>query len=79
MIPYSSVSKLTGKRSGVVGYEPGEEYILVEFVGRKIYLYTYASCGAKHVENMKKKGDAQSHLCRYINQEDPPYECITTL
>jgi hypothetical protein len=52
--------------SGVVAYEVGRDSIDVKFQDGWIYLYTYASAGALHVEAMKKLAAAGRGLCTYI-------------
>ncbi len=54
--------------SGVSKYEIERDSIVVEFSSGSQYLYTYASAGVEHIENMKdlaKKGDG---LNSYINK-----------
>lgn len=55
--------------SGVVRYEIGSDYIIVEFrEGReKFYKYTYASAGATNVEEMKQLARRGSGLNSFIN------------
>jgi len=53
--------------SGVVAYEYGDNFIRVEFHDGGIYLYTYASAGASHIEDMKKLADNGDGLNEYIN------------
>jgi hypothetical protein len=69
MEPYISKS---GKPSGVTGFELGEKSIRVEF-GIWKYHYTYASCGAVHVENMKSRALASLGLSTYIAQRKPKH------
>jgi hypothetical protein len=55
-------------KAGAVGFEIGEDYILVEFVTGGIYLYNYLKPGRSHVEEMKKLALAQKGLSTYITQ-----------
>ena len=70
MTPYRSRS---GKRSGVLAYEIGATYIVVEF-NAKSYKYTYSSCGRETVETMKKLALASNGLSTFISRNDPAYE-----
>lgn len=73
MTPYHSISPLTGKASGVKGYEYDSNSITVHFRNGEIYTYTIASCGASHIRKMKRLADAQSGLNTYITKKRPPY------
>ena len=53
--------------SGVVAYEYGDDFIRVAFQDGGVYLYTYASAGANHIERMKKLADRGDGLNEYIN------------
>lgn len=66
MEDYKNVS---GK-SGVVRYEIGMDYIIVEFkLGQeRFYKYTYAVTGQDNIEEMKKFAAQGSGLNTYINQ-----------
>ena len=64
MQPYRNV---TGD-SGITAFESGPDFIRVEFRDGKIYLYTYASTGTEHVEQMKRLAVAGKGLCTFINQ-----------
>jgi hypothetical protein len=52
--------------SGVVAYEIGRDSIDVKFQDGWIYLYTYASAGAPHIEAMKVLAAAGRGLSTYI-------------
>jgi hypothetical protein len=54
--------------SGVVGYEPGPDFIRVQFTGGEIYLYTYESAGAEAVERMKTLAECGRGLSTFISQ-----------
>ena len=68
---YYHISPSTGKRSGVRGYDYGADYIKIYFTS--VYTYTLASCGATHLEKMKRLADAQSGLNTYVTRNKPPY------
>lgn len=70
---YSHVSPLTGKSSGVKGYEYGDDFITIGFTSGVVYTYTIASCGATHLATMKRLADAQSGLNTYLTKNKPPY------
>jgi hypothetical protein len=52
--------------SGVVAFELGRHSIDVKFQDGWIYLYTYGSAGAVHVEAMKELATAGRGLSKYI-------------
>jgi hypothetical protein len=68
---YKSKSR---KISGVIKYEAGKDFILVQFTNRKKYLYTYSSAGKTSVELMKKLATANKGLSTYISQHQPAYQ-----
>jgi hypothetical protein len=70
MTPYQSRS---GKKSGVLAYEIGASYIIVEFAANR-YKYSYSSCGREAVEAMKKLALASKGLSSFISRNDPAYE-----
>jgi hypothetical protein len=70
MKPYLSRS---GKKSGVIAYETGADYIVVEFAASR-YKYSYSSCGREAVETMKKLALASKGLSSFISRNDPAYE-----
>lgn len=53
--------------SGVTGYEIGPDFIRVEFQDAGVYRYTYASTGAREVEDMKRLAAAGRGLATYVN------------
>ena len=53
--------------SPITRYESGRDYIRVEFNGATVYLYTYASTGKHHVEQMKRLAAAGAGLAAYIS------------
>jgi hypothetical protein len=71
MEAYNSTS---GKKSGVIGYEIGEDFILVQFRGNTIYKYSYTYTGANQVETMKGLALNQNGLSTFIAQNKPNYE-----
>ncbi|MCL2098331.1 MAG: hypothetical protein FWH23_06190 [Bacteroidales bacterium] len=73
MKSYYNVSPVTGKPSGVEGYEYGDNYITIYFTSGAVYTYTVNSCGSMHIETMKRLADAQSGLNTYVTKNKPPY------
>ena len=68
---------LSGKKSGVTGYDIGKDFIIVQFgTGREYrhYKYTYNSAGSGIIEKMKALAEAGSGLSTFISQNDPAYE-----
>lgn len=53
--------------SGVIAYESGDNFIRVKFGDGGVYLYTYASAGANHIERMKVLAEKGDGLNAYIN------------
>lgn len=53
--------------SGVAAYEIGSDYIRVKFCDSSVYLYTYASAGSQHIEEMKQLAIQGDGLNAYIN------------
>lgn len=60
-------------RSGVRGYDYGDYYITVAFKKGGVYTYTYGSCSAEDVENMKFLAWQGAGLNTYININKPGY------
>jgi hypothetical protein len=54
--------------SGVVAYEPGPDFIRVQFTGGETYLYTYESAGAEAVEQMKRLAGLGRGLSTFISR-----------
>jgi hypothetical protein len=69
MDPYTSTS---GKPSGAIGYELGDDFIIVAFPKGR-YKYTRLSCGQRHVDAMTRLALASRGLSTYIAQHDPAY------
>lgn len=58
---------LSGK-SGIYGYEIGNDYIRVQFSSGQTYKYSYSGkAGTQHVEKMKTLARSGSGLNGYIN------------
>jgi hypothetical protein len=57
-----------GGDSGVIGYEIGEDFIIVEFKDRTQYLYNYAMTGSANVERMKQFAVSGCGLNNYIGR-----------
>lgn len=64
MQPYANRSG----NSGVRAYECAADSISVKFSDGSVYLYTYASCGAGHCEQMKGLAASGSGLNSFINR-----------
>ncbi len=60
-------SRLSGD-SGVIAYQLDDEAIRVKFVDGKVYLYSYASTGRAHVEQMKVLAKSGRGLSAYISK-----------
>jgi hypothetical protein len=71
MQPYNSIS---GKSSGVTGYEIGIDFISLQFINGESYVYSYASAGKANIETMKSLALANKGLSTYISQNKPGYE-----
>jgi hypothetical protein len=54
--------------SGVVAYEPGLDFIRVQFTGGETYLYTYRSAGTDAVERMKTLAEQGRGLSTFISR-----------
>jgi hypothetical protein len=54
--------------SGVTGYQPGDDSILVRFVNGDIYEYNATSPGREHVQNMQLLAQAGEGLATYISR-----------
>jgi hypothetical protein len=55
-------------RSGVLGYDVGNDFVTVHFKDGSAYKYTYESAGARVVGQMKRFAKKGSHLNAYINK-----------
>lgn len=56
------------RKSGVVAYAIGADFIAVRFRNGETYRYTHAKPGAGHVENMKALALAGRGLSTYISR-----------
>ncbi len=54
--------------SGIQAYDYGDDFIRIQFEDGTIYLYTYESTGAYHIEQMKKLAQLGKGLNTFINQ-----------
>lgn len=70
---YFNISPVTGKPSGVRGYDYGSDSITIYFTSGAAYTYTVASCGTNHIQTMKRLADAQSGLNTYVTKNKPPF------
>lgn len=57
-----------GGSSGVVAYNTGLNFIIVQFKSGDRYLYNYVTPGQRHVEAMKQLATHHERLATYINQ-----------
>lgn len=73
MNSYYNVSSLTGKPSGIRGYELGIDFITLYFTSGVVYSYTHNSCGSNHIDTMKVLANAQSGLNTYVTKNKPPF------
>jgi len=65
--------------SGVVAYEIGDGWIIVEFEGdasatARRYRYTAASAGAHAVSEMQRLARAGRGLATFVSRQHPQYE-----
>ncbi len=63
MIQYGNFS---GK-SGILGYDIGDNYIIVTFDSGSSYTYSYLSAGEENVNEMKELARSGQGLHSYIN------------
>jgi hypothetical protein len=56
------------ENSGVVAYNTGPNFIIVQFQDGVRYLYNYIATGKKHVEAMKRLAARNEGLSTYISQ-----------
>ena len=58
--------------SNILAYEPGDDFIKVEFADGSVYLYTYLSAGSQNIEEMKRlasRGDGlNSFISRHVRK-----------
>lgn len=55
------------RKTAIVAYESGFDFIRIQFQNNAQYLYTYDSTGAGHVEKMKVLASRGTGLDTYIN------------
>ena len=55
--------------SGVVAFEPGPDYIDIEFRDGKRYRYTHTIPGQSEVETMNQLAESGHDLATFINQQ----------
>lgn len=60
--------KNLGGNGGILGYDTGPDYIAIGFVDGSVYLYTHASTGARHINQMKALAKQGAGLTTYINK-----------
>lgn len=58
----------TNGDSGVLNYEIGDDYIVVQFKTGAVYTYTYASAGKEKIETMKVLAKSGNGLNSFINK-----------
>jgi hypothetical protein len=68
-----------GGNSGVLAFEIGEHFIVIEFAPRsgareRFYRYTTRSAGAAAVHEMQRRARAGRGLATFIAQSNPGYE-----
>jgi hypothetical protein len=54
--------------SGVLAFDAGSDFILVQFRGGDIYRYSESLVGREHVERMKELAASGKGLSTYISQ-----------
>ena len=54
--------------SNVIGYEIGNDFIIVQFKDYKTYKYSYSRAGSSHVDQMKQLAIQGYGLNTYINK-----------
>lgn len=55
------------ENSGIRGYEPGEDFIVIWFKDGSKYTYSYESAGVRHIEKMKALAAKGEGLNTYLN------------
>ncbi|MCW3092842.1 MAG: hypothetical protein JWP81_3911 [Ferruginibacter sp.] len=70
MTPYKSKS---GKKSGVTGFQIGEDYIIVQFDDARKYKYSYDTEKKSTIEKMKSLAMAQKGLSTFISRNNPEF------
>jgi hypothetical protein len=54
--------------ANATGYAYGRTWIIIQFKGDALYLYTNSSCGAEHIRELKRLARLGEGLDSYINQ-----------
>ncbi len=65
MEPYKNL----GRDSGITAFEPGIDFIRVQFRDGSVYLYTYSSAGSDNIEHMKQLARNGEGLHSFINRK----------
>lgn len=65
MQPYKNAAE----NSGVIAYQIGDDFIIVEFQDGSTYLYNYKSTGKAGIEQMKMLAITGEGLTTFINQQ----------
>ncbi len=62
--------------SGIVAYEIGSDYVIVQFKsGRnRFYKYTYGTAGSSNIEEMKRMAQAGDGLNEFVVEREINYE-----
>ncbi len=71
MEPYKSRS---GKPSGVVAYESGDDFITVRFSNGETYTYSTRQNDIETIKTMKTLAVDQMGLSTFISQQKPRYD-----
>jgi hypothetical protein len=64
-----TVYRNEGGKSGVAGYELGEDSITILFTSGTRYHYTVESCGRESIDAMKKLAEAGRGLNSFIGRQ----------
>ncbi len=64
MTPYKDISG----RSGVKGYEAGNDFIRIRFKEGSVYCYDHSAPGPEHVKEMQRLARFGKGLSAYISQ-----------
>lgn len=73
MQSYYSISPITGKPTGIRGYDYDAESITVYFTSGAVYHYTYDTAGESDIETMKRLADAQEGLNTFLTKNKPGF------
>lgn len=64
MIPYKNIAG----NSGVIAYDTGPDFLIVEFINGSVYRYDYGSNGKEVIEGMKLLAEAGQGLSTFISR-----------